>query len=208
MAAPHNDNIRGKILEGAGGLLSKKAFNEISLAEIAKEAGVSKGSVYYYYKNKDHILYDIADDYLAKMFNDLRAWVEDESKDTSLPRLLNYVLERGIMDPGKNIRLNLTLDAASGDEILREKLLNRYNLFKAEIGQLIWERIPKEGSIKLEDSDIKKEQPKIEPEDKPMIEFYGWLMVALVDGLMIQNLLDNKNLDEKTFAKKLSEVLK
>ena len=57
MAAPHNDNIKEKILDAATALLAEKSFNEISLSEIAKKSGVSKGSVYYYYKNKDDILY-------------------------------------------------------------------------------------------------------------------------------------------------------
>ena len=47
MAAPHNDNIKEKILEAASQLLAEKSFNEISLAQIAARAGVTKGSVYY-----------------------------------------------------------------------------------------------------------------------------------------------------------------
>ena len=61
MAAPHNDNIKEKILEAASQLLAEKSFNEISLAQIAARAGVTKGSVYYYYKTKDDILCDVAD---------------------------------------------------------------------------------------------------------------------------------------------------
>ena len=42
MAAPHNDNIKEKILDAATALLAEKSFNEISLSEIAKKSGVSK----------------------------------------------------------------------------------------------------------------------------------------------------------------------
>ena len=43
MAAPRNDNVKEKILDAATGLLNTQTFADISLAEIAAAAGVSKG---------------------------------------------------------------------------------------------------------------------------------------------------------------------
>ncbi len=189
MAAPYLDNIRDKILSSARKLLHNKAFTDVSLAEIAKDAGVSKGSVYYYYKNKDHILYDLADDYLAKLYDDLRVWVEDESKDTSLPRLLQYIIERGNTDTEKGLRLNLTMDAINGDEILREKLMQRYQLFCKELDALISERLCKAGR------------------DACAGNFYGWLMIIIVDGLMIQTLMGNCLLEQKAFTHQLVDLI-
>ena len=51
MAAPRNDNVKEKILDAATGLLNTQTFADISLAEIAAAAGVSKGTLYYHYKN-------------------------------------------------------------------------------------------------------------------------------------------------------------
>ena len=44
MAAPRNDNVKEKILDAATGLLDTQTFADISLAEIAAAAGVSKGT--------------------------------------------------------------------------------------------------------------------------------------------------------------------
>ena len=79
MAAPHNDNIKDKILDGASQLLQERSFTEISIADIAESCGVSKGSVYYY-KSKDDLLYDIADRYIENAYCDLMSWVEDEKR--------------------------------------------------------------------------------------------------------------------------------
>ena len=49
MAAPRNENIREKILSAAEDLLASEKMSDISLADIAKEAGVSKGTLYYYF---------------------------------------------------------------------------------------------------------------------------------------------------------------
>lgn len=176
MAAPHNDNIKGKILSEATKLLQKKPFAEVSISEIAKSAGVSKGSVYYYYKNKDDILYDIADGYLDLLYNDLMVWITDSNKDTSFPRLLRYSLLRGTDDPGKSLRLHLTIDAIAGNVQIREKLLAKYKTFRNAFAKNVSERRPGANG-----------------------EYYGWLIMALVDGLMIQKLLNNEELNIEEF---------
>lgn len=191
MAAPHNDNIREKILTAATELLKESTFGDISLAKIAAKADVSKGSVYYYYKTKSDILYDVADAHLAQMYEDLERWVGDENKDTSLPRLIKYVIERGVSDTGRSLRLNLIADASNGDDIIRDKLIGRYELFCEEIGRLIFERIPKKNT-----KYTKEEQTN----------FFGMLMIVLIDGLMIQSLLDNPSIDENRFAKQLIDM--
>ena len=56
MAAPRNDNIKEKILESASKLLQTRTFGDISIADIAKAAGVTKGSIYYYYNSKEDLL--------------------------------------------------------------------------------------------------------------------------------------------------------
>ena len=61
MAAPRKDNVKEKILEATAGLLEHKTLSDISLAEIAAASGVSKGTLYYHYKTKTEILFDITD---------------------------------------------------------------------------------------------------------------------------------------------------
>ncbi len=176
MAAPHNDNIREKILDSATRLLKEKYFADITLAEIAKNAGVTKGSVYYYYKNKDDILYDIADGYLNLFYNDLLIWIEDKNKDTSFPRMIRYALKRGIEDPGKSLRMHLTVDAISGNETIRKKLLAKYDSFRKVFAEKVVER--KAGADG---------------------QYYAWLILTVVDGLLIQTLLGNEELDTDNF---------
>ncbi len=191
MAAPHNNNVKDKILSAAASLLDEKTFGDISLAEIAARAGISKGSVYYYYKSKEFLLYDVADAHLEAMYDDLEQWVNDDSKDTSLPRLIRYIIERGVSGSGRNLRLNLTADAANGDTAIREKLLARYRLFCEEIGKLVVERCRSDSEIYT-----KKQQE----------EFFGLLMIILIDGLMIQSLLGNQFISEKDFASYLIDM--
>ena len=84
MAAPRNDNVKEKILDAATGLLDTQTFADISLAEIAAAAGVSKGTLYYYYKNKTDILFDLTNRYLDRQWDELIAWTGNKDKDTSV----------------------------------------------------------------------------------------------------------------------------
>ncbi len=52
MAAPRKDDVRSLIIEAAESLLAQKPFSEISLAELALAAGISKGTLYYILKIK------------------------------------------------------------------------------------------------------------------------------------------------------------
>ena len=55
MAAPRKDNIKEKILQATTELLKTTALADISLAEIAAAAGISKGTLYYHYKTKNEV---------------------------------------------------------------------------------------------------------------------------------------------------------
>ena len=182
MAAPRKENVKELILNAAEELLTHKKLSDISLAEIAGHAGISKGTLYYYYKNKNDILFDITDKYLDEQYQDLIAWTEDASKDTSLHRLIKYVLERDVATA--NMRLHLFYDAMMGNEQIREKLLNRYSEFADIISKKIEERT-----------------------DSVSPDFLAWLLLLLSDGLYIHQTLDNPRLNVSDFIRKSENFL-
>ena len=47
MAAPLGTQIRERILESAAALMEERSFFDISLADIARAARISKGTLYY-----------------------------------------------------------------------------------------------------------------------------------------------------------------
>ena len=56
-----------KIFDASVDLFSKKGFNDVSVREIAKQAGIREGSIYNHYKNKEAIL-DAIIDYFKSEF--------------------------------------------------------------------------------------------------------------------------------------------
>jgi AcrR family transcriptional regulator len=59
------------ILDKAGKLLMKKDFHSITVAEIAKEAGIAKGTVFLYFKTKEEIFLQLQTNYYAQWFKDI-----------------------------------------------------------------------------------------------------------------------------------------
>ncbi len=65
--APTHELQRSSILDAAAQLFAEKGFHNASMAELAKACGVSKPLLYHYYRDKEHILFDIADSYMERL---------------------------------------------------------------------------------------------------------------------------------------------
>lgn len=178
MATPLNSNIKEKIVENTISLLHSTSFHDITLAKIAKESKISKGTLYYYYNNKEDILFDIIDRYVSKLADDLIVWVENKEKDTSAPRLFKYVLERGAEKEYGNLRLYLIGACVSENTSLREKYIERYLYFKRSLTKKINERLPSSDG-----------------------EYLAWLLLTTMDGILIQNQLNNPEFNSDDFIK-------
>ena len=183
MAAQRPENINEIILDTAEELLMKMPFSDVTLAKIAENAGISKGTLYYYYKSKNEILFDVTNRYLSRQWNELIAWTENKEKDTSPHRLVNYVIERNIASSA--LRLHLIEAALLGDEEIRLKLVNRYEEFQKLISSKIAERTSAVSA-----------------------DYITWLILMVSDGIIVQNSLKNEAFDTQAFLKQSTEYIK
>lgn len=183
MAAPRKEDVPKLILDAAEKLLQTKTLSDISLAEIARTAGIAKGTLYYHYKNKEDILFALMDLYLEDQRQQLLDWTSDKSKDTSLPRLLKYILERDTSTA--DMRLHFFYDAMAGNEIIQKKLLERYHDFTILISEKIRER-----------TDIVDAQ------------YLAQMFLVLSDGLLMHKMIGNPEIDTSEFIRQTEDYLK
>lgn len=184
MAAPLNANVRETILQAAAQLLRQTSFDNITLAQIAATARISKGTLYYYYSSKDDILFDVAERYLSSLLEELLQWVDNKQKDTSLPRLFGFVLERGADDAFGNLRLYLIGASVSGQDALRQKYIELYAQFQQTLATRLAQRAPGAES-----------------------GYLAWLILLLADGLLVQRQLDNPVFRDEAFSRRLAATL-
>lgn len=173
MAAPRKDDVKAAVLDAAQVLLETGTWGDISLADIAKQSGVSKGTLYYHYKTKGEILFELANRYLSEQWDDFIRWTENKEKDTSLQRLVKYVVERDVASAG--LRMHLLCEAQAGDEALREKLVRRYGEFQRLISEKIAQR-----------TDLSA-------------DFLTWLLLLVSDGIIVQEAIQNSAFDTQAF---------
>ncbi len=65
--APTFELQRAAILEAAAKLFAERGFHNASMAQLAKTCGISKPLLYHYYRDKEHILFDVADSYMDQL---------------------------------------------------------------------------------------------------------------------------------------------
>lgn len=65
--APTFELQRATILQAAADLFAERGFHNASMAQLAKVCGISKPLLYHYYRDKEHILFDVADSYMDQL---------------------------------------------------------------------------------------------------------------------------------------------
>ncbi|WP_193140907.1 TetR/AcrR family transcriptional regulator [Meridianimarinicoccus sp. MJW13] len=65
--AKDHDVKRAHILKIAARVFADQGFARASMAQVAKDCGISKANIYHYYSSKDALLFDILDTYLSAL---------------------------------------------------------------------------------------------------------------------------------------------
>jgi len=99
---------RQKIIEAGSRLVVQKGIEKTSLADIADEAGISKGSLYYYYASKNELIFDIAETHINQISKNLFKIIEESHGNASWEDLLKILFER-ILAADTRGRLHLYL---------------------------------------------------------------------------------------------------
>lgn len=70
-AAGEDPKKRAQILEGAGRVISRMGYDAASVSDIAREAGVSKGTIYVYFSGKEDLFIALMEETRERIFGEL-----------------------------------------------------------------------------------------------------------------------------------------
>jgi AcrR family transcriptional regulator len=82
---------RASILKAAAGQFAANGFHNAAMAALARACGVSKPLLYHYYRDKEHILFDIADSYIDEL---LKIVAEVEARKLDPPGHFSALVTR------------------------------------------------------------------------------------------------------------------
>jgi len=125
---------RQQIIEAATQVFAQKGIENTSLADVADAAGISKGSLYYYYASKNDLIFDITETHINQISNNLFDIIENSRDTADWKDILNILFER-IMAAETRGRLHLYLvqQALNGNAELAERFRKKYREWNAAI---------------------------------------------------------------------------
>ena len=156
--------MRRHILDVASDLMTHKGIKETSLKDISKSAGISQGTLYYYYSAKDDIIYDIADANLSAITNDLLACIEAFPDISPPSEILKTLMERILAEETRGKLHQYLLSHVITNEKLRKKFHVRYQTWRTMLEDAIGQVIGK----------------------RPDNKYLAIVIIATLDGLLIQ----------------------
>jgi TetR/AcrR family acrAB operon transcriptional repressor len=100
---------RQQILDVALRLFSQRGVSSTSLAEIAKAAGVTRGAIYWHFKNKSDLfseIWQISESSISSLESEYRAKFPDDPLSI-LREILVYILEATVIDERRRLMLEI-----------------------------------------------------------------------------------------------------
>lgn len=173
MAKIRTDIDKQAFIDAAEKIITERGANDFSLADLAKEMKISKGTIYYHYPSKDDLILDIMQEHMDALSKDYIEWLNRHKNDAiTYERFLDIIFYKGVKLFNKaKMHLYLIGECMRGNEQLK----NRYtDLWKA------WQERLEEGL----------DQVLPETEDK---KAHAYLLMLIIDGLTVQEALNNAN---------------
>jgi AcrR family transcriptional regulator len=93
-----NSEIRQIILDVSRQLIIEKGVNNTSLAEIAATAGISKGTLFYYYPTKSDLIFEVTDQHFKQMTSRMADWANQVSGEVDPVEIVSYVYQSIVGD--------------------------------------------------------------------------------------------------------------
>lgn len=175
-----NHNMKEKILLASINLMTKNGINNTSLADIAREVNISKGTLYYHYSSKDDIIFDIADNHLNIISEALLDCLKKINFHFSTEEFVLLVLKNisNIESTGR-IHMYLICEAIMGNDALRKRIGIKYMEWRITLENQMTQIIA----------------------DKSHAKSASFLLISIVDGLVVQAILKAEKIPYAEIAK-------
>ncbi len=177
---------KDRILKSAMVLIGEKGVEGTSLADIAKDVGISKGTLYYYYSSKNDLVFDIASLHVTRITENIFDLIAKNIGDVTWEEMIN-ILFTSLLKLETRSRLHHYLigEILRGNENLKKRFLITYRQ---------WFKMIEDGFelITNETQDITTEARSL---------------VAVIDGLIIQSILGIGDIQVDDIVRNLSRII-
>ena len=175
-----NHSMKEKILLASIDLMRKNGIKNTSLADIAREVNISKGTLYYHYSSKDDIIFDIADNHLNIISKALLNCISQVNSDFTTEEFVLIILKNiSHIEGTGRIHMYLLCEAITSNDALRERIGVKYIEWRTALENQMADIIS----------------------DKSNAKAASFLLVSIVDGLVVQALLKTDEIPYSEIAR-------
>lgn len=141
MAQVKKDTVREAILESAFALFKQNGYSETSMAQIARQAGVSPANIYVYFESKLELLFQIYSPWLRQRMQRLEAEVAATEEPERKLRLILRTLWEDIPAEENGFANNLmqAISTARPEEGYKRDLLHQV---EEQVSRMLRETLP------------------------------------------------------------------
>lgn len=134
------ENNRQSILSTTSKLFCDKGINATSFTDISKAVKLSKGTIYYYYPSKDHLIYEVTEYHVDEVTDCIFAWIDTIDENTPVIESVTLLMQ-SVFDTVDKCRLHICLIsyAIMGNDLIK-------NLIKEKTAK--WSTMVEVGLVK------------------------------------------------------------
>lgn len=144
------EDQREAILSGAASLFAHRGYAGTSMNDVADACGLSKATLYHYYRDKDEMLVSIADEHVSRLVELVRSVERDPA--LAPEQRLEVLITRFLIEysDAQNPHRVLTEDVRFLEERDRERVLNKERVVVKGFADAIAAREPPLGEAGLD----------------------------------------------------------
>ena len=178
-------------MEAGKRLFSEKSYHDVMADDIAREAGVSVGSFYAYFKDKRHLFLKIVDRYMAEITSEAREGLKvfRSLKETSLKNTVRRIVEIMVASHKRS------------PLFLRESL--RMSLYDVKIERIMKDEIDSQVKEFLSEALLSSEVF----DSKEKVKTLAHVIYYASEGVIHELVLGRNEIDEGEIIEELSRLL-
>lgn len=129
MGARKNAGIKSVIIEYSSALFAEKGVEGTGLKEIAEKCDISKGTLYYYFPNKEKLVCVCAEALFAAISEPLYEWMRNMTPETDISEICRTLAEIFTADRQRS-RLLISLVSCNSENVrsMREAAFEQWRI--------------------------------------------------------------------------------
>jgi AcrR family transcriptional regulator len=170
---------KARIVSAASRLAIQQGMEAFSLTAVARAAGISKGTLYYYYPTKAELIFDIAARHVNEITALILEMIADSGPAADPAELLALLFHKHQANRTRmRLHLNLVYQAMHGDQGLKQRYQEMYAQWRRQARQALETLLP----------------------TSPHRETLVHLIITTIDGLNVQGMLNVENIPTDRIA--------